>query len=204
MKETLSVFGQDVDMDTLYGTLYNKALEGDKDCGGLVAYNFFSGEHVVGLNEGRPLFLRKPNASFGLANFMRSHLYASLSALKIGCDILFREEDVKVDKINGHGGLFKTKGVGQRMLAAAMNAPVAVMETAGEGGPWGMALLASYMVRKEAGETLEDYLTGKVFAKESSVVMEPDEADVTGFDAYMESYKACLRAEAEAVANWPV
>lgn len=204
MKETLSVFGRDVDMDTLYGNLYNKALEGDKDCGGLVAYNFFSGEHVVGLNEGRPLFLRKPNAEFSLANFMRSHLYASLSALKIGCDILFREEDVKVDKINGHGGLFKTKGVGQRMLAAAMNAPVAVMETAAEGGPWGMALLASYMVRKEAGETLEDYLENKVFSKESTLVMEPDEADVAGFDAYMESYKACLSAEAEAVANWPV
>lgn len=203
-KETLGAFGTSVDMDTLYGTLYNKALEADKDCDGLVSFNFFSGEHVVGLNEGRPLFVRKPTATFNLANFMRSHLYASLASLKIGCDILFKEEDVKVDKLYGHGGLFKTKGVGQGILAAAMNAPVAVMETAGEGGPWGMALLASYMVNKEEGETLEDYLGNKVFSGESGTIMNPDQEDVFGFDRYIENYKACLAAEAKAVSNWPL
>ena len=203
-KETLGAFGTTVDMDTLYGTLYNRALEADKDCGGLVAFNYFSGEPVVGLNEGRPLFVRKPDAKFNLANFMRSHLYASLATLKIGCDILFKEEDVKVDKLYGHGGLFKTKGVGQGILAAAMNAPVAVMETAGEGGPWGMAVLASYMVNKAAGESLEDYLNNKVFAGQSGTVMEPDAADVAGFDKYIESYKACIQAEAKAVEALPL
>lgn len=204
MKETLRVFGQDVDMDTLYGTLYNKALEGDKDCGGLIAFNYFSGEPVVGLTEGRPLFLRRPNAEFSLANFMRSHLYASLATLKIGCDILFKEENVKVDKLYGHGGLFKTKGVGQSILAAAMNAPVAVLETAGEGGPWGMALLASYMVNKEERESLEAYLGSKVFFGESGSVMEPDPEDVEGFDKYIENYKACIAAEAKAVETLPL
>ena len=198
-KETLGVFGTTVDADTLYGTLYNKALEGAADCDGLVAFNYFSGEPVVGLNEGRPLFVRKPDANFNLANFMRSHLYASLATLKIGCDILFKEENVKVDKLYGHGGLFKTKGVGQGILAAAMDAPVAVMETAGEGGPWGMALLASYMVRKDEDETLEHYLAEKVFAGEEGMVMQPVAEDVAGFDRYIESYKACLKAESAAV-----
>lgn len=199
LKETLHIFGTSVDADTLYGTLYNKALEGAADGGGLMAFNYFSGEPVVGLNEGRPMFVRKPDARFTLADFMRTHLYASLSALKIGCDILFKEEQVKVDKLYGHGGLFKTKGVGQGILAAAMNAPVAVMETAGEGGPWGMALLASYMVQKEAQETLEHYLAEKVFAGEEGTVMNPKQEDVAGFDAYIEQYKACLAAEAKAV-----
>ena len=203
-KETLGVFGTSVDNDILYGKLYNKALEGSSDCDGLVAFNYFSGEPIVGLNEGRPLFVRKPDAKFNLANFMRSHLYASLVTLKIGCDILFKEEDVKVDKLYGHGGLFKTKGVGQGILAAAMNAPVAVMETAGEGGPWGMALLASYMVNKEEGESLEHYLAEKVFAGEEGLIMNPVWEDVTGFDKYIESYKACLGAEAEAVNGLPL
>lgn len=198
-KEALGAFGMNVDTDTLYGMLYNKALEGDVDCGGLVAFNYFSGEPVLGLNEGRPLFVRKPDAKLGLANFMRSHLYAALATLKIGCDILFKEEDVKVDKLYGHGGLFKTKGVGQRILASAMNAPVAVMETAGEGGPWGMALMASYMVNKDENESLEHFLAEKVFAGEEGVVMQPVPEDVAGFDAYIESYKACLKVESAAV-----
>ena len=198
-KEALAAFGTSVDTDSLYGTLYNKALEGDMDCGGLVAFNYFSGEPVVGLNEGRPLFVRKPDAHFNLANFMLSHLYGSLATLKLGCDILFKEENVKVDKLYGHGGLFKTKGVGQGILAAAMDAPVAVMETAGEGGPWGMALLAAYMVKKEAGESLEHYLAEKVFCGEEGLVMHPSPEDVEGFDQYIESYKACLAAEAKAV-----
>lgn len=203
-KEFAETFGMKVDMNELFGTLYREALKGDKDCGGLVAFNTFSGEPVIGLNEGRPLFVRKPDAHFSLANFMRTHLYASLSTLKIGCDILFKEEKVKVDQIYGHGGLFKTKGVGQSILAAAMDAPVAVMETAGEGGPWGMALLAAYMVQGEAGETLEQYLQKKVFAGESGSVMKPDAADVAGFDAYIAEYKKALAAEKAAVEALPL
>lgn len=198
-KEFAETFGMSVDMDRLFGTLYNKALLGDKDCGGLLAYNYFSGEPVTGLNEGRPLFVRRPDAAFTLANFMRTHLYASLATLKIGLDILLKEEQVKVDRIYGHGGLFKTKGVGQGILAAAMDAPVAVMETAGEGGPWGMAVLASYMVQKDADESLEHYLSEKVFGGEKGTVMNPDASDVEGFDAYIAAYKQALAAERAAV-----
>lgn len=203
-KEFANTFGMSMDMNDLYGTLYRKALEGDKNCGGLVAYNYFSGEPVTGLNEGRPLFVRKPDAEFNLANFMRTHLYASLATLKIGCDILFKEEKVKVDQIYGHGGLFKTKGVGQGILAAAMDAPVAVMETAGEGGPWGMALLASYMINKTENETLEHYLAERVFGGETGSVMQPDAADVAGFDAYISTYKSVLAAEKAAVESMPL
>ena len=203
-REFAENFGINVDMNELFGKLYNKALEGDKDCGGLLAYNYFSGEPVSGANEGRPLFVRKPDAHFNLANFMRTHLYAALATLKIGLDILLKEEKVKVDRIYGHGGLFKTKGVGQGILAAAMDAPEAVMETAGEGGPWGMALLASYMLQKADGESLEQYLSEKVFGGESGSVMEPDPADVAGFDAYIKAYKAALAAEKAAVEAMPL
>lgn len=203
-REFAETFGMTVDMNQLFGTLYNKALEGDKDCGGLLAYNYFSGEPVTGLNEGRPMFVRKPDAHFTLANFMRTHLYASLATLKIGLDILLKEEKVQIDRIYGHGGLFKTKGVGQGILAAAMDAPVAVMETAGEGGPWGMALLASYMIQRESGETLEHYLSEKVFGGETGSVMEPNAADVAGFDAYIAAYKKALAAERAAVETMPL
>ena len=198
-REFAETFGMEADMDRLFGTLYHKALEGDKDCGGLVAYNYFSGEPVTGLNEGRPMFVRRPDAKFGLANFMRTHLYASLATLKIGLDILLKEEKVTVKQVYGHGGLFKTKGVGQGILAAAVDAPVAVLETAGEGGPWGMALLASYMVNKAEGESLEDYLGKKVFAGETGTVMEPEPADTAGFEAYIKVYKETLAAERAAV-----
>ncbi len=202
-REFSEMSGIDVDMDQLYGALYNKALEGDKDCGGIVAYNYFAGEPVTGLNEeGRPLLMRKPDAKFTLANFMRSNLYASLATLKVGLDLLLKNEDVKVDRIMGHGGLFKTKGVGQGFLAAAMNSPVSVMETAGEGGPWGMALLASYRVNKEDGESLDDFLDNRVFADCEGIEMKPDPADVAGFDAYIESYKAGLAAEKAAVESF--
>lgn len=203
-KEFAETFGMQIDMDDLYGTLYRKALEADKNCGGLMAYNYFSGEPVTGLQEGRPMLVRKPDANFNLANFMRTHLYASLATLKIGCDILFKEEQAKVDTIYGHGGLFKTKGVGQGILAAAMNTPVAVMETAGEGGPWGMALLASYMVNKAVDETLEQYLGARVFGGETGVVMQPDAADVAGFDEYIKIYKSALAAEKAAIENMPL
>ena len=157
-KEFAESFGIEVDMNKLFGTLYNKALEGDADCGGLLAYNYFSGEHITGFEKGRPLFVRRPDSKFNLANFMRVHLFTSLGALKTGMDILLKEEKVNLDKIYGHGGLFKTKGVGQGILAAAIDTPVSVMETAGEGGAWGIALLASYMKNKKDGQTLEEYL----------------------------------------------
>lgn len=199
-KEFAENFGVDVDMNKLFGTLYNKALEGDKDCGGLLAYNYFSGEHITGFTEGRPMVVRTPEAKFNLANFMRVNLYTALGALKCGLDILLKEEQVKIDCIYGHGGLFKTKGVGQSILAAAMNAPVAVMETAGEGGAWGIALLAAYMADKEDGETLDAYLNNKIFAGEKGETMNPDPADVEGFDQFIELYKAGLPIEAAAVA----
>ncbi len=202
--EFAELSGHPAERDELYGMLYQNALSGEKDCGGLVAYNYFSGEPVTGLNEGRPLFVRMPDARFTLANFMRSHLYASLAALKVGLDILFKEEHVQVERIYGHGGLFKTKGVGQGILAAAMNAPVAVMETAGEGGPWGVALLAAYMVRKGEQETLGEYLASRVFGDEEGSVMQPDPADVAGFDAYLAVYKEALAAERAAVRAMPL
>ena len=199
--ETLQAFGVKADSNTLYGTLYRKALEGDADCGGLLAYNYFSGEHVTGFEEGRPLFVRRPDSHFTLANFMRTHLYTSLGALKTGMNILMNEEDVSLESITGHGGLFKTEGVGQRIVAAAMRTPVTCMETAGEGGPWGMALLACYMQYKAAGETLEDYLSNRVFQSCESTTMQPDAADVQGFDAFMERYAKGLAIEKAAVDN---
>ena len=198
-REFAGNMGMTVDKNQLFEVLYKKALEGEKDCGGLMAYNYLSGEHITGLNEGRPLFVRKPNAHFTLANFMRTHLYASLATLKIGCDILFNEEKVKVDRLHGHGGFFKTKGVGQSILAAAMDAPVAVMETAGEGGPWGIALLASYMVSHDMDESLANYLTEKVFIGEEGIALEPDSTDVAGFEAFLTVYRNVLVTEKTAV-----
>lgn len=197
-KETLDLFGADVSMNDLYGKLYNKALEGDADCGGLLAYNYFSGEHVTGFEEGRPLFVRKPDAAFTLSNFMRTHLYTSLGALKTGMDILLKEEKVAIDRITGHGGLFKTKGVGQSILAAACNTPIAVMETAGEGGAWGMAILANYMISGEK-LPLDVYLEQEVFADAACEIEEPKEEMVAGFEAFMENYKAGLAVERAAV-----
>lgn len=198
-KEFAESFGVEVDMTKLFYVLYNKALEGDADCGGLMAYNYFSGEPVTGFEEGRPLFARMPDAKFNLANFMRVHLFTSLGVLKTGLDILLKEENVKVDKILGHGGLFKTKGVGQSILAAAMDTPVTVMETAGEGGAWGIAVLASYMKNKAEGETLYDYLDQKVFAGQKGDTLEPKAEDVAGFDAFMEHYTKGLAIERAAV-----
>ena len=199
LKECVEAFGVKVDMNTLFGTLYNKALEGDADCGGLLAYNYFSGEHITGFEEGRPMFVRKPESKFNLANFMRVHLSTSLGALKTGMDILTKQEHVELDKMLGHGGLFKTKGVGQRILAAAIDTPVYVMETAGEGGAWGIALLASYMLNKEDGESLTSYLAQKVFGGEEGERMDPVASDVEGFEAFMQNYKKGLAIERAAV-----
>lgn len=198
-KEFAEAMGMKVDMNQLFGTLYRKAMEGDADCGGLLAYNYFSGEHITGFEEGRPMFVRTPESKFNLANFMRVNLFTSLGALKTGMDILLKEEGVKLDKILGHGGLFKTKGVGQNLLAGAINTPVSVMETAGEGGAWGIAVLASYLVNKEEGESLEDYLNNKVFAGQEGEEVQPDERDVQGFDEFMIRYKDGLAIERAAV-----
>ena len=176
-REFAESFGMKVDMNELFGTLYNKALEGDADCGGLLAYNYFSGEHITGFTEGRPMFVRTPESKFNLANFMRVHLFTSLGALKTGLDILFKEEGVQADRVTGHGGLFKTKGVGQSILAAAMNTPVSVMETAGEGGAWGIALLAAYMLNKKEGETLDSYLNEHVFGGNTGTCVAPKAED---------------------------
>ncbi len=191
--------GSRVDKNKLFSVLYNKAMEGDADCGGLISYNYFSGEPVTGFDEGAPLFVRKAEDKFNLANFMRAHLYSSLAALKAGLDLLFKEEAVEVDEMFGHGGLFKTKGVGQRVAAAAMNTSVSVMETAGEGGAWGIALLAAYMQNKEDCEGLGDYLKNKIFAGQSGSNMEPVKEDVEGFEKFMKRYMDGLAIEHAAV-----
>jgi len=198
-KEYQELLGVPVDMNEVFGKLYNNALKGDADCGGLIAYNYISGEPVTGLSEGRPLFVRSANDKFNLANFMRANLYASVGVLKIGNDILFNEEHVKVDRITGHGGLFKTKGVGQRILAAAINSPISVMETAGEGGAWGIALLASYLVNKEKDQSLAYFLDDVVFAGNAGVEIAPTPEDVEGFNTYIENYKKGIAIENAAV-----
>ena len=198
-QEFTQALGMDVDESKLYETLYQKALSGDADGGGLLAYNYVSGEHITHLEEGRPMFIRTPESRFNLSNFMRVNLFSSLGALKIGMDILFEQEKVKLDQLLGHGGFFKTKVVGQRIMAAAMNVPVSVMETAGEGGAWGIALLASYMLRKGVNEPLESYLVDKVFANEKVSTISPDKADVEGFAVFMERYKKGLGIERAAV-----
>ena len=198
-QEFTQALGVDISESKLYEMLYQKALTGDADGGGLLAYNYLSGEHITHFEEGRPLFVRTPESRFTLSNFMRVHLFSSLGALKLGLDILFEQEKVKLDQILGHGGFFKTKEVGQRVMAAAMNVPVSVMETAGEGGAWGIALLASYMLNKSTNESLEAYLSNKVFAGENGTTIGPDQKDVDGFTTFMERYKKGLVIERAAV-----
>lgn len=189
----------EIGVSRLYEVLFQLALSGDADGGGLLSYAYLSGEHLTHFEEGRPLFVRTPESRFTLANFMRVHLFSALGALKIGLDILFEQEQVKVDQILGHGGFFKTKGVGQKFMAAAMNVPVSVMETAGEGGAWGIALLASSVLQKRENETFEDYLSRRVFSKERGTTIYPDRRDVEGFLAFMERYKKGLMIERVAV-----
>ncbi len=197
-REFAEMFGMDISMNDLYGRLYQRALTEDADCGGVVSFNYFGGEPVVGINEGRPMIVRQPDAKFTLANFMRSNLYGALGVLKVGNDILLKEENVPIKSITGHGGFFKTKGVGQSVLAAALNAPITVMATAGEGGAWGMAVLANYLLREDKGQVLSAYLDEKVFAGQQSTTMDPDPEMVAGFDAWMMGYKRALAAEAAA------
>ena len=198
-REYQELLGVPVDMNEVYGKLYNNALKGDADCGGVLTYNYISGEPVTGLQDGRPLVVRSANDKFSLANFIRANLYATVAVLKLGNDILFNEEKVKVDRITGHGGLFKTKGVGQRVLAAALNSPISVMETAGEGGAWGIALLAGYLVNNTDERNLADYLENVVFAGNTGTEVSPTAEEVEGFNRYMETYKAGLAIEKAAV-----
>lgn len=197
--EFTQVLGVEVSQSRLFETLYQQALQGDADGGGMLAYAYLSGEHITHLEEGRPLFVRTPESRFTLANFMRTHLFSSLGALKIGMNILFDQEQVKIDQLLGHGGFFKTKEVGQKMMAAAMNVPVSVMETAGEGGAWGIALLAAYLLYKAKNEPLEAYLAKQVFAGQAGTTVAPDPADVAGFAAFMERYQKGLSIERAAV-----
>ena len=194
-KEYQQLLGVPVDTNEVFGKLYNMALLGDTDCGGLITYNYISGEPITGLAEGRPLFVRSANDRFNLANFMRANLYASVAVLKIGNDILFNEEKVMVDRITGHGGLFKTNGVGQRILASAINSPISVMETAGEGGAWGIALLGAFMIENTDHASLADYLDNRVFAGTTGIEIPPIPEEVAGFNAYIENYKKCLPIE---------
>ncbi len=198
-KEFAELMGLDVSMSDLFSPLYKKALEGDHDCGGLLAYCYLSGEHITKFEEGRPLFARLPDANFSLANFMKVNLFTSFGALRIGMDILFEKENVKIDKILGHGGLFKTEEVGQRVMAAALHTPVSVMDTADEGGAWGIALLADYMLRKENDESLAGYLERQVFVDATETVLEPDQVDVESYNLFMKLYLAGLPLERAAV-----
>ncbi|NLB90261.1 MAG: ATPase [Clostridiales bacterium] len=193
--------GADIKEGQLFEFLFTKALEGETDGGGLLAYNYLSGEHTTGFEEGRPLLVRSPNSRFTLANFMRTHLYAALATLKIGMDILLKEERVALEELLGHGGFFKTERVGQQMLAGAINVPVAVMETAGEGGAWGAALLAGYGIWNTHQQALGEYLQSKIFSEMESSKINPLQEDVEGFAVYMERFIQGFPIERAAVDN---
>jgi sugar (pentulose or hexulose) kinase len=202
--EFCELMGIHTDTGTLFEKLYTHSLKGDKDCGGLLSYGYYSGENITMINEGRLAFLRTAESRFSLANFMKVNLYTSLGAVKLGLDILMENEAVKVDRIMGHGGFFKTKGVGQRYLAAAVNAPVTVMDTASEGGAWGIALLALYAMDKKTDEKLEEYLESRIFSGLSGKTITPCREDVDGFHVFMERYKSGLSIEKSAIEamNW--
>ncbi|HBE76844.1 MAG TPA: ATPase [Firmicutes bacterium] len=199
--EATKALGMNIDKSKLYDTLLGIALQGDPDCGGLLAYGYISGEHMTHFEEGRPMFVRSSSSTFNLANFMRVNLFTALGALKTGLNILLEKESVKVDKILGHGGFFKTKEVGQKIMAAAVNVPVSIMETAGEGGAWGIALLASYMINRTDKESLDDFLKQKVFAGKQGSTIDPDPSDVAGFNEFMKRYTKGLTIERAAVDN---
>ncbi|MCF0134982.1 MAG: ATPase, partial [Lachnospiraceae bacterium] len=205
LRETAQLFGADPEDGTLFTRLYEKSLEGDADCGGVLTCNYMAGEGVTHLDAGRPFVLRRPESRFTLANFLRSQLYATMVTLRLGMEIL-QKENVKIDSMTGHGGLFKTPVVGQKYMAAACEAPITVMETAGEGGPYGMALLAAFMEAKQekkdaeaTGETLEDFLENMVFAGVKCTTQEPDPEDVEGFAKYTDSFRRALAVEEKAL-----
>ena len=197
-REFGDIMGFHTDPGKVFTRLFKKAMEGEKDCGGIVSFNYFAGEPVTGLSEGRPMLIRTPDARMNMANFMRAQIYASLETLKAGMEIM-KHENVAIDEVFGHGGLFKTEGVAQNLLAAAIHAPVTVMETAGEGGAWGIALLAEYALCHSEGESLEDYLQNHVFAGMKKLTVAPDPEDEKGFDQYMEQFIRCIPAQKAAV-----
>ena len=201
LKETMELMSGSVDVPKLYDTFYNKALEGAPDCGGLLSYNYYSGEHTTGFEAGRPLFTKLPDSKMNLANFARAILFSTMVTLKFGMNILTEKEFVRVDRLLGHGGLFKTPGVGQKLMAAVLETPVAVMSTAGEGGAWGIALLASYMKNRADGESLDSFLDSKVFGDMLGDSVAPDAEDAEGFKKYMDRYRAGLAIERAAVDN---
>ena len=197
-KEVADLCGANISMGDLFTSLFKKSAEADADCGNLISYNYFSGEHITGFETGKPLFIKNPDSNFSLANFMRVQLFTSFGSLKVGLEIL-GEENVGIDKILGHGGFFKTPVIGQSVLAAVMNTPVSVMETAGEGGAWGIAVLAAYAVNKENSEIFPDYLDNKIFASQGMTTLEPDKAIVESFNMFMENFKKGLAVERAAV-----
>ncbi|WOO86707.1 FGGY-family carbohydrate kinase [Mollicutes bacterium LVI A0039] len=196
--QVTELFGIEVSKNELYTKLFKKALESDKDAGGLLSYEYLSGEHITGFEEGRPLFVMNADSNFNLANFMRCGLYSSLGALKIGLDILLKEEQVKLEKIYGHGGFFKTEEVGQRIMSQATNSPVSIMDNAGEGGAWGIAILASY---QDSSKTLDDYLNEEVFHGSYETTIMATEEEINGFEMFMSRYQQGLAIERAAVDN---
>ena len=200
-QEFYEAMGQKAETQKIFEIMLNKALAADADGGGLLSYGYLSGENITGLEKGRPLFIRSSESNFNLANFMRTHLLTAFGALKIGMDTLTQKEKIEIDSLLAHGGLFKTPVVGQKIIAGAMNVPVSVMETAGEGGAWGMALLAAYMKHKTSTESLEDFLDEKVFTDVEEQEIHPEESDVKGFEIFMERYKKGLVIEQAAVDN---
>jgi sugar (pentulose or hexulose) kinase len=197
--EFAAALGVDKDSNTIFETLFRSALAGAPDGGGLLAFNNLSGEPITKLHEGRPLFLRVPGSSLNLATFMRTQLYAALATLRIGMDVLQKSESVRLDRMFAHGGLFKTEGVAQNLLAAAINTPVSVGNLAAEGGAWGIAVLAGFLRDRQDGQSLDDFLSTVVFAGAHLDTAEPDAADVAGFNAFMERYVAALPVQQAAV-----
>ena len=198
-EELLQEIGATIPRSKLYDLFYQKALLADSDCGGLISFNYYSGEPVIGLENGCPLLVRRPDAKLNFSNFSRVQLYSSIATLKIGMDLLFQNEGVKLDAILGHGGLFKTPNVGQKLLAGALNVPVSVMETAGEGGPWGMALLAAYLKDKAPGQSLEEFLSERVFCNSTVKTQLPEPSNLDGFSRFIQNYKSCIKIEKAAV-----
>ena len=196
-EEFTNSLGMEISRDKLFTVLFNKALEGDTDCGGLLSYGYFSGENITGVNEGRPLFVRTPGSRFDLANFMRIHLASAFGAMRIGMDIL-KSEDVQIDRLVGHGGIFKTPEAGQRILASAMEAPVTVMDTAGEGGAWGIALLAAYMMDRH-GKSLENFLAEDVFGQDQGITITPSAEEIAGYQIFMRRYREGIDIEKTAI-----
>ena len=193
--DVLSLFHVVPSKNALYMRLFSAALDGDPDCGGLTAYNYYSGEPITGTADGVPMFTRRADKPLSLANVMRMHMFSALATLSIGMETLTKEEKVAIDSVQGHGGLFKTPVVGQRLMAAALRCPVTVMQTAGEGGAWGIALLAAFTACRAENETLEDYLNRNVFASAEATTIVPDATDLEGLDAYLARYRALLPAE---------